>query len=99
MVWIAAFDLGYAQMDIESDRETGIKSFPAVFNPPTTMTVMLLSIPIWAAAFAVVSLYGALIALVLVIGVLSVSGNQFQKWWFRAHISTGWILLAAMQLS
>ena len=99
MVWIAAFDLGYAQMDIESDRKTGIKSFPAVFNPPTTMTVMLLSIPIWAAAFAVVSFYGALIALLLVIGVLSVSGNQFQKWWFRAHISTGWILLAAMQLS
>ncbi len=99
MVWIAAFDLGYAQMDIESDRKTGIKSFPAVFQPPTTMTVMLLSIPIWVIAFAVVSFYGALIALALVIGVLSASGNQFQKWWFRAHISTGWILLAAMQLS
>jgi len=27
------------------------------------------------------------------------SGESFQKWWFRAHVSTGWILLAAMQLS
>ncbi len=99
MVWIAAFDLGYAQMDIDNDKNTGIKSFPAVFQPPATMTVMLLSIPIWAVAFSVVSFYGTLIAMALVFGVLAASGSQFQKWWFRAHVSTGWILLAAMQLS
>jgi len=99
MVWIAAFDLGYAQMDIDNDKNTGVKSFPAVFQPPATMTVMLLSIPIWAVAFSVVSFYGTLIAMALVFGVLAASGSQFQKWWFRAHVSTGWILLAAMQLS
>ena len=99
MIWIAAFDLGYAQMDIESDKKTGVKSFPARFQPPITMAVMLLSIPIWAAAFSVVSPIGTLVSLVLVVSVLVVSGSQFQNWWFRAHVSTGWILLAAMQLS
>ncbi len=98
-LWIAAFDLGYAQMDIESDKENGVKSFPARFQPPVTMTVMLLSIPLWAFAFSVVSVAGTVISLLFVITVLTASGSQFQKWWFRAHVSTGWILLAAMQLS
>ena len=99
LFWIAAFDLGYAQMDIESDKKTGVKSFPSSFSPPTTMTVMLFSIPIWAAAFSVISIIGTIISLVLVIFVLIAAGGQFQKWWYRAHVSTGWILLLAMQLS
>lgn len=99
VAWIAAFDLGYAQMDIESDKKTGIKSFPASFQPPVTMAVMLLSMPFWAAAFSVVSIVGVLISLALVISVLAMSGSHFQKWWFRAHVSTGWILLIGMQLS
>ena len=98
-LWIAAFDLGYAQMDIESDKKNGVKSFPARFQPPVTMTVMLLSIPLWAFAFSVVSVAGTVISLLFVITVNTASGSQFQKWWFRAHVSTGWILLAAMQLS
>ena len=97
-IWIAAFDLGYALMDIESDKQNGVKSFPAGFLPPVTMTVMLLSTPLWAAAFSVVSVSGTIISLALVLLVLSASGQQFQKWWFRAHVSTGWILLAAMQI-
>ncbi|RJU87276.1 MAG: 4-hydroxybenzoate octaprenyltransferase [Candidatus Poseidoniales archaeon] len=99
LIWISSFDLGYAQMDIESDRENGIKSFPANFQPPVTMTVMLMSTPLWAAAFSIVSVVGTLISLALVLTVLSASGDQFQKWWFRAHVSTGWILLIGMQLS
>ena len=99
LVWIAAFDLGYAQMDIESDKKTGVKSFPSTFSPPTTMAVMLFSLPLWAAAFSIVSVIGTLISLVIVAIVLIAAGNDFQKWWFRAHVSTGWILLFAMQLS
>jgi 4-hydroxybenzoate polyprenyltransferase len=99
LVWIAAFDLGYAQMDIESDKQNGVNSFPARFSPPVTMAVMLLSTPIWAAAFSVVSVVGSVISLILVLSVLSASGSQFQNWWFRAHVSTGWILLIGMQLS
>ena len=93
LVWIAAFDLGYAQMDIESDKKTGVKSFPSTFSPPTTMAVMLFSLPLWAAAFSIVSVIGTLISLVIVAIVLIAAGNDFQKWWFRAHVSTGWILL------
>lgn len=99
MFWIAAFDLGYAQMDIDSDNKNGVKSFPARFQPPVTMTVMLLSMPLWAFAFSIVSIPGTIISLAAVTIVLSASGSQFQKWWFRAHVSTGWILLVAMQLS
>ena len=99
LVWIAAFDLGYAQMDIESDKQNGVNSFPARFQPPVTMAVMLLSTPIWAAAFSVVSIVGSIASLVMVLLVLSTSGSQFQNWWFRAHVSTGWILLIGMQLS
>ena len=99
MIWIAAFDLGYAQMDIISDQENNIKSFPSRFSPPMTMGVMVLSTPIWAAAFSVVSVWGSLASLASIIAVLTIGGEGFQKWWFRAHVSTGWILLAAMQLS
>ena len=99
LIWIAAFDLGYAQMDIESDKSTGVKSFPSRFKPPATMSVMLISIPLWAVAFAIISPIGTLISLAFVTTVLIASGSQFQKWWFRAHASTGWILFVAMQLS
>ncbi len=97
--WIAAFDLGYAQMDIESDKENAVKSFPSRFTPPITMTAMLLSIPIYTAAFSVVSIWGAGISMAGIVAVLATSGESFQKWWFRAHVSTGWILLASMQIS
>ena len=98
LIWIATFDLGYAQMDIQSDKENGVKSFPATFQPPTTMAVMLLSMPIWAAAFSIVSPIGTVISLAFVTTVLIAAGSKFQEWWFRAHVSTGWILLVAMQL-
>ena len=35
-LWITAFDINYARMDVESDRENGVKSFPARFNDETT---------------------------------------------------------------
>ncbi len=98
MLWIASFDLGYAQMDIESDKSNGVFSFPARFSPPVTMTTMTVSLPIWAACFALVNMWGALISALMVGGVMIAGGIDFQKWWFRAHVSTGWILLIAMQV-
>ena len=98
LIWIAAFDLGYAQMDIESDKKNGVRSFPATFTPPVTMAAMLISMPLWAVAFSIVSPIGTLISLGFVTTVLMAAGNNFQDWWFRAHASTGWILLFAMQL-
>ena len=99
LVWIAAFDLGYAQMDIESDKKNGIKSFPSRFSPPVTFTAILVSIPIWAAAFSILSSLGVILSVIFVVGVLVAGGNDFQNWWFRSHAATGWILLISMQLS
>ena len=99
LVWIAAFDLGYAKMDIESDKKNGIKSFPSRFSPPVTFTAILVSIPIWAAAFSILSSLGAILSVIFVVGVLVAGGNDFQNWWFRSHAATGWILLILMQLS
>ena len=85
-------------MDVESDKKNGVKSFPATFTPPATMAAMLISMPLWAVAFSIVSPIGTLISLGFVTTVLVAAGNSFQDWWFRAHASTGWILLFAMQL-
>ena len=92
LIWIAAFDLGYAQMDIESDKKNGVKSFPATFTP------LLQWLRCWfnaslSRAFSIVSPTGTLISLGFATTVLAAAGNNFQDWWFRAHASTGWILL------
>ena len=99
MIWIAAFDLGYAQMDVDSDRKNSVISFPARFQPPATMTVMLFSIPIWAFAFTTISIVGTVLSIGFIISVLIAGGDNFQTWWFRSHASTGWILLTSMQIS
>jgi len=51
-LWIAAFDINYARMDVESDREQGIHSFPSKFGErATTRTTIQLSL-LWFACFA-----------------------------------------------
>ena len=52
-LWITAFDINYARMDIESDRANGIHSFPARFSEEaTTRTSVQLSL-LWFACFAI----------------------------------------------
>ena len=52
-LWIAAFDINYARMDVESDREQGIHSFPSNFGETaTTRTTVQLSL-LWFACFAI----------------------------------------------
>ncbi|DAC66034.1 MAG TPA: 4-hydroxybenzoate octaprenyltransferase, partial [Candidatus Poseidoniales archaeon] len=52
-LWIAAFDINYARMDMESDQEQGIHSFPSAFGEAaTTRTTVQLSL-LWFACFAV----------------------------------------------
>ena len=43
LLWIAAFDINYARMDIENDKKNGIHSFPSKFddNATTRTTVQL----------------------------------------------------------
>ena len=63
--------------------KNGIKSFPSRFSPPVTFTAILVSIPIWAAAFSILSSLGEFIlSVIFVVGVLVAGGNDFQNWWF-----------------
>jgi 4-hydroxybenzoate polyprenyltransferase len=99
MIWIASFDLGYALMDIDSDKENGIHSFPAKYGIKKTTIAMYSSIPVWGFCFAQISIIGAIFAVIFTLVVLKTQKEYFQKWWFNAHVCTGWILLIAMQLS
>ena len=104
-LWIAAFDINYARMDMESDREQGIHSFPSSFgDAATTRTTVQLSL-LWFACFAIadpmdgVWFLGAalLMALANVAVVLRMNRfDDFQTVLFRVSMLTGWVLLGAV---
>tara|TARA_B110001452_G_scaffold7165_1_gene6432 strand:- start:1003 stop:1911 length:909 start_codon:yes stop_codon:yes gene_type:complete len=106
-LWIAAFDLNYARMDVESDRENGIKSFPSKFGEAaTTRTSIQLSLA-WFACFAIANPMSEVYFLVAS-GIMAVANIivilrlerwlDFQTTLFRASMLTGWVLLGAVML-
>jgi 4-hydroxybenzoate polyprenyltransferase len=107
MLWITAFDINYARMDVESDREQGIRSFPSTFDEKaTTRTTVQLSL-LWFACFAISDpmdgiwflAAAAIMALVNIWVVLSREKFiDFQTVLFRASMLTGWVLLGALLL-
>jgi 4-hydroxybenzoate polyprenyltransferase len=108
MLWIAAFDINYARMDIESDRENGVHSFPARFSEEmTTRTSVQLSL-LWFACFALSNPMSEIWFLGAA-GIMSLSNiivilartrlKDFQTTFFRVSMLTGWILLAAILMS
>lgn len=104
-LWIAAFDINYARMDVESDREQGIRSFPSTFgDQATTRTTVQLSL-LWFACFAVSDpidgaeflLAAAVMALANIGVVLRMKQfKDFQTVLFRVSMLTGWVLLASL---
>ncbi len=104
-LWIAAFDINYARMDVESDREQGIHSFPSKFGErATTRTTVLLSL-LWFACFALAEpvdglwflVAAASMALANIFVVLRMERfDDFQTVLFRVSMLTGWILLASL---
>ncbi|GIR07875.1 MAG: hypothetical protein CM15mP18_2040 [Methanobacteriota archaeon] len=104
-LWIAAFDINYARMDVESDREQGIHSFPSRFDErATTRTTVQLSL-VWFACFAVSdpveSIWflaaAGVMALANIAVVLRMDRlNDFQTTLFRVSMLTGWVLLGAL---
>ena len=104
-LWIAAFDLNYARMDVESDREHGIHSFPLRFGPDvTTRTTVQLTL-LWFACFAVADpmdgawflLASAVMAVANIVVVVRMDRfTDFQTVLFRASMLTGWVLLASL---
>ena len=104
-LWITAFDINYARMDVESDRESGVHSFPSKFGEEaTTRTTIQLTL-VWFACFAVANpvdgvwfLAAAGVMAVLNIWVVLAKEKfeDFQTVLFRASMLTGWALLLAL---
>ena len=104
-LWIAAFDLNYARMDMESDRANGIKSFPSRFGDAvTTRTSVQLTLA-WFACFAIsnpmseayfLAAAGAMAVVNILVIVRMDRWVDFQTTLFRASMLTGWVLLAAI---
>ena len=107
MFWITAFDINYARMDVESDRENGIYSFPARFDENTTTRTSVQLTLVWFACFAISDpmdelwfLAAALtMALANIVVILSRTKlEDFQTTFFRVSMLTGWVLLGAIML-
>ena len=106
-LWITAFDINYARMDIESDRENGIKSFPARFSDETTTRTSVQLTLLWFACFAISDPMSE-IWFFAAAGIMSVSNvviilmrtrlEDFQTTLFRVSMLTGWALLIAVIL-
>jgi len=104
-LWIAAFDINYARMDVESDREQGIHSFPSTFGEAaTTRTTVQLSL-LWFGCFAFSDpmdgiwflAAAAAMALANIFVVLRMNRfADFQTVLFRVSMLTGWVLLASL---
>ena len=104
-LWIAAFDLNYARMDIESDRANGIKSFPAQFGDAVTTRTSVQLTLVWFACFAISNpmseiYFLASAAMMSIVNIIVIVRREqwvdFQTTLFRASMLTGWILLAAI---
>ena len=104
-LWITAFDINYARMDVESDRKQGIHSFPARFSEQeTTRTSVQLTL-LWFACFAIADpmdeIYFLAAAGIMAIANIAVIITRerladFQTTLFRVSMLTGWVLLAAV---
>ena len=107
MFWITAFDINYARMDVESDRENGIYSFPARFDENTTTRTSVQLTLVWFACFAIsdpmdelwflaAALFMALANIVVILSRTKL--EDFQTTFFRVSMLTGWVLLGAIML-
>ena len=103
--WIAAFDLNYALMDIESDRQQGIQSFPARFGEQHTLRTSVQLTLLWFACFAISNPIGeitflgaALLMCVINAGVIIAQNRlaDFQKTFYYTSVVTGWVLLGGL---
>ncbi|MDP7328733.1 MAG: UbiA-like polyprenyltransferase [Candidatus Thalassarchaeaceae archaeon] len=105
MFWIAAFDLNYALMDIESDRQQGIQSFPARFGEHHTLRTSVQFTLLWFACFAIsnpideITFLGAALLMCVINAGVIIAQNKlgdFQKTFFYTSVVTGWVLLGGL---
>ena len=105
MFWIAAFDINYARMDIESDKENGIHSFPSKFGETATTRTSIQMTLLWFACFAIANpmeeawflmAAGLMSVLNIVVILRHEKWVDFQTTLFRISMLTGWVLLIAV---
>ena len=103
--WIAAFDLNYALMDIESDRQQGIQSFPARFGRQHTLRTSVQLTLLWFACFAIsnpvdeITFLGAALLMCVINASVIIAQNRladFQKTFYYTSVATGWVLLGGL---
>ena len=94
-------------MDIKSDRESGIQSFPSRFSETATTRTSIQLTLLWFACFAISDpmdeiwfLAAAGLMSVLNIAVILARDRleDFQTTLFRVSMLTGWALLAAIMM-
>ena len=105
--WIAAFDINYARMDVESDRESGIHSFPSRFSEAATTRTSVQLTLLWFACFAIsnpmdeiwfLAAAGLMSALNIAVIIARERLADFQTTLFRVSMLTGWVLLVAIMM-
>ena len=105
--WIAAFDINYARMDIESDRGGGIHSFPSRFSETATTRTSIQLTLLWFACFAIsdpmdeiwfLAAAGLMSVLNIAVILAREQLEDFQTILFRVSMLTGWILLVAVMI-
>lgn len=104
-IWIAAFDINYARMDVESDKASDIHSFPSKFGEAaTTRTTIQLTL-LWFGCFAFsdpmdglwfLAAAGLMATLNIWVVLAKDKFEDFQTVLFRASMLTGWVLLLAV---
>ncbi|MEE2811618.1 MAG: UbiA-like polyprenyltransferase [Candidatus Thermoplasmatota archaeon] len=108
MCWIAAFDFNYALMDIEYDKENGIKSFPAIFGKKLTQKTSILLTFLWFMSFAIADpsdsvVFGIAAGIMALVNIGVITRQEqlkdYQSTLFRASVLTGWVLLAGLVAS
>ncbi len=58
-MWIAAFDINYALMDVDADRQQGIRSFPASHGSGATRNLSIALTLVWVTSFLLTGLHGS----------------------------------------
>ena len=105
--WITTFDINYALMDVDSDTQNGIMSFPSRFGETHTERTSVQLTLVWFACFAISNpideisflTSAALMAIVNIIVILRRKHlRDFQTTFFRTSVLTGWVLLAGLML-
>jgi 4-hydroxybenzoate polyprenyltransferase len=107
MFWIAVFDINYARMDVYSDRENGIHSFPARFDENTTTRTSVQLTLLWFACFAIsdpmdeiwfLAAAGIMSIVNIIVILVRTKIDNFQTTFYRVSMLTGWVLLIAIML-